>query len=244
MDVLQTISARYSVRAYRSDPVEEEKLAQLLEAFRLAPTAANRQPFRLLVVHSAGRQAELARIYSDGRPTWFSVAPLVLAIVAVPAESWRRRDGKPYYEVDAAIAMDHLVLAAAELGLGTCWIAAFDPSAAREVLGLPDEVEPIVFTPLGYAADEPRRRGAGRLRSSSGTSAGEGGGGWRRKMGWRRRPPAMRGPLLAVTCLVRCVAGARTAVDQRSCGTGPREWCPQATASTGQQPRQDVMEVL
>ena len=82
----------------------------------------------------------------------------MLAIVALPEESWRRRDGKLYYEVDAAIAMDHLVLAAAELGLGTCWIAAFDPAAAREVLGLPDEVEPIVFTPLGYAADEPKEK--------------------------------------------------------------------------------------
>ena len=160
MDVLETISARYSVRAYRPDPVEEEKLARLLEAFRLAPTAANRQPFRLLVVHTAGRQAELARIYSDGRPTWFTAAPLVLAIVALPTESWRRRDGKLYYEVDAAIAMDHLVLAATALGLGTCWIAAFDPAAAREVLGLPDEVEPIVFTPLGYAADEAQREEA------------------------------------------------------------------------------------
>jgi nitroreductase len=158
MDVLQTMAARYSVRAYKRDPVEEEKLSQLLEAFRLAPTAANRQPFRLLVVHTAGREEELGRIYSDGRPLWFTVAPLVLAIVAVPAESWRRRDGKLYYEVDAAIAMDHLVLAAAALGLGTCWIAAFDPAAAREVLGLPDEVEPIVFTPLGYPADAPKEK--------------------------------------------------------------------------------------
>jgi nitroreductase len=66
-----------------------------------------------------------------------------------------RRDGKNYSDVDVAIAMDHLILAATELGLGTCWIAAFDPAAAREVLGLPEGVEPIAFTPLGYPAEQP-----------------------------------------------------------------------------------------
>ncbi len=99
------------------------------------------------MIHTAGREEELGRVY--GR-RWFTQAPLVLAVVAVPGEAWRRMDDKPYDEVDATIAMDHLVLAATALGLGTCWIAAFDPAAAREVLGLPDDVEPIAFTPLGY----------------------------------------------------------------------------------------------
>jgi nitroreductase len=67
-----------------------------------------------------------------------------------------RRDQRNYVDVDVAIVLDHLILAAADLGLGTCWIGAFDPAAASEVLGLPDGVEPIVFTPLGYPADEPR----------------------------------------------------------------------------------------
>ena len=96
----------------------------MLEAARRAPTAANRQPFRLVVVHTEGRETELLRIY--GRP-WFVQAPLVVCVVAVPGEAWRRSDDKPYDEVDATIAMDHLVLAATALGLGTCWIAAFDP---------------------------------------------------------------------------------------------------------------------
>ena len=74
----------------------------------------------------------------------------MIGVVAVPAEAWRRMDDKPYDEVDATIVMDHLILAATGLGLGTCWIAAFDPAAAREVLGLPGDVEPIAFTPLGY----------------------------------------------------------------------------------------------
>jgi nitroreductase len=163
MDVFQTMAARYSVRAYKTDAVEDDKLAQVLEAARLAPTASNRQPFRLIVARTAGREEELRRVYS--RP-WFTAPPLVLAVVAVPAEAWRRMDGKPYDEVDATIAMDHVVLAATALGLGTCWVAAFDPAAAREVLGLPDDVEPIAFTPLGYAADAPgqkKRRPLGEL---------------------------------------------------------------------------------
>lgn len=152
MDVFEAIESRYSVRGYRPDPVDDDALRRVLEAARQAPTAANRQPFRIVVCHTEGREAELARIY--GRP-WFTTAPLVLAFVAVPGEAWRRSDDKPYDEVDATIAMDHLVLAATALGLGTCWIAAFDPAAARDVLGLPDDVEPIAFTPLGYP-DKPR----------------------------------------------------------------------------------------
>jgi nitroreductase len=74
----------------------------------------------------------------------------------VPEQNWVRRDNKNYNDVDVAIVMDHLTLAAADLGLGTCWIGAFDPEAAREVLGLPDHIEPVAFTPLGYPADSPR----------------------------------------------------------------------------------------
>ncbi len=158
MDVLETIAARYSVRGYTSDPVDDETLTKVLEAARWAPTAANRQPFRLVVVRTQGREKELARIY--GRP-WFVTAPLVIAVVAVPGEAWRRMDDKPYDEVDATIAMDHLILAAASMGLGTCWVAAFDPGAAREVLGLPADVEPVAFTPLGYP-DKPRSATARR----------------------------------------------------------------------------------
>ena len=146
MDLFETIDARHSVRGYRPDPIDDATLERVLEAARRAPTAANRQPFRLVVAHTKGREDELLRIY--GR-SWFVQAPLVLAMIAVPAEAWRRVDDKPYDEVDATIAMDHLVLAATALGLGTCWIAAFDPAAAREVLGLPADVEPLAFTPLG-----------------------------------------------------------------------------------------------
>jgi nitroreductase len=154
MQFFDVIRQRYSVRAYKPDAVEDEKLQAILEAARLAPTAANRQPFRVIVVHTAGRKEELKHIYKG---EWFSDAPLVVCVAIVTAEGWTRRDdGKNYLYVDAAIVMDHIVLAATALGLGTCWIAAFDPIGAREVLGLPEGVEPILFTPLGYPADRPR----------------------------------------------------------------------------------------
>jgi len=152
MEFSELIRTRYSVRAYKPDPVEDEKLHQILEAARLAPTAANRQPFRILVIHTKGRQEELRRIYRRG---WFVAAPIILCACGVPDENWVRMDGKNYNDVDVTIAMDHLILAAADLGLGTCWVAAFDPDAAREVLNLPEGIEPVAFTPLGYPADAP-----------------------------------------------------------------------------------------
>lgn len=153
MEFEDLIRERYSVRAYKPDAVEEEKLQMILEAARLAPTAANRQPFQLIVIHTQGRQAELGKIYHR---EWFTQAPLIICAVGVPRQSWVRDDQRRYLDVDVAIVMDHLILSAANLGLGTCWIAAFNAKAAREVLGLPDEVEPLIFTPLGYPADQPK----------------------------------------------------------------------------------------
>ena len=118
MEFLQLVRQRYSVRAYKPDPVEEEKLQEILEAGRLAPTAANRQAFQIIVIQTKGREEELKQVY--GRD-WFVQAPLVLCVCAIPAENWTRRgDNKNYYDVDAAIVMDHLILAAASMGLGTC----------------------------------------------------------------------------------------------------------------------------
>lgn len=158
MDFEQLIRKRYSVRSYRADPVPEDVLAKVLEAARLAPTAANRQAFRILVIHTSGRENELKRIYSRD---WFVQGPLVIGVCALSDGCWVRADGKSYADVDAAIVMDHLILAAADQGLGSCWIGAFDARAAREVLKLPESADPIAFTPLGYPADRP---GAKRRR--------------------------------------------------------------------------------
>ena len=152
MEFSELIRRRYSCRAYRPDAVDEAALTRILAAARLAPTACNRQPFRVVVVETAPRRESLARI---SRRDWVRAAPLWLFVTGVSAEAWVRRDGRRYLDVDVAIAMDHMILAAANEGLGTCWIGAFDAVAAREVLALPSEEEPIVFTPLGHPADQP-----------------------------------------------------------------------------------------
>lgn len=152
MDFFDLIESRYSVRAYSNHPVEEDKLRKVLRAAQVAPTAANLQPFRLLVRETGGCQGDIGQLYHRD---WFCHAPLVIGICSVPGEAWVRRDGKNYADVDAAIVMDHIVLAAAALGLGTCWVAAFDPAVARRVFDLPVGFEPLAFTPLGYPADQP-----------------------------------------------------------------------------------------
>ena len=160
MEFRELVRTRYSARAYDPTPVDDDALARILEAVRLAPTAANRQAFSVVVLATKGREDELRRIYDRG---WFVQAPLVLAVCAVPSEGWVRAvDGWSAAGVDATIAMTHLILAAADEGLGTCWVAAFDPTAAREVLGLPHDAVPWAFTPLGHPADSP----SGKVRRS------------------------------------------------------------------------------
>ena len=149
MDFLDLVENRYSVRSYRKDPVEQTALDTILKAAQLAPTAANRQAFRIVVIHTEGHEGLLENIYH--RP-FFTQAPIVLGIFAKTADAWVRSDGVNYALADAAIVMDHMVLAATSLGLGTCWVANFDPQAARREIGIGPAYEPVAFTPLGYSA--------------------------------------------------------------------------------------------
>jgi nitroreductase len=145
----QLIQQRFSVRAYSSQPVEPEKLQRVLEAARIAPTAGNRQPFGLIVADMRARQEEFARLYHRD---WFLEAPLLILACGVPEQAWVHPTGKCYVDVDVAIVMDHLILAAANEGLGTCWIAHFNFDAARDIFQLPSGVVPLVCTPVGYPA--------------------------------------------------------------------------------------------
>ena len=147
MEFYEVISKRRSIRAYKKDPVEDSKLSRILNAARLAPTAANRQPYSLIVVKDEDTKIRLKDAYSQ---EWFFTAPVIICACALPDDAWKRNDGKGYVDVDVAIAMDHLILAASAEGLGTCWIAAFKPEVVREVLNIPDNMEPLVLTPLGY----------------------------------------------------------------------------------------------
>jgi nitroreductase len=153
MDFYKLINTRRSVRRYSTREVEEDRVNRILDAARLAPSAANKQPWHFIVVKDARQKQELGKAY--GRE-WFYTAPVLICACGESAKAWSRSfDGKNHVDVDVAIAMDHLILAAAEEGLGTCWICAFDPAIARKALGLPAGIEPIAFTPVGYAEDEP-----------------------------------------------------------------------------------------
>jgi nitroreductase len=154
MDFEQLIQHRYSCREYSPDPIDDQVLEKVLKAARLAPTAANMQPFQIIIINTENKQEDLLKIYNKA---WFVQPPIVLCACSVPDQAWVRHsyDNENYAIVDVSIVVDHITLQAADLGLGTCWIAAFDPQATRELLKLPDEVVPIIFTPLGYPLDEP-----------------------------------------------------------------------------------------
>jgi nitroreductase len=150
MDVYEAIRTRKSVRSYLDKAVEQDKLERILEAARLAPSANNRQEWRFVVVTDPEVRRRLADEGCGQR--FVGEAPVVIAACA---ETDRRtmRCGIPCYLVDVAIAIDHLTLAAAAEGLGTCWIGSFDPQKVRSILGIPAEVEVIELLPLGYPRD-------------------------------------------------------------------------------------------
>ena len=151
MTFLDLATQRYSLRTFSDKPVEKEKLLQLLEAARLAPSAVNYQPCHFIIVIDEALKAKIAEGYSR---EWFAKAPVVIVACGDHSASWKRRDGKDHVDVDVAIAVDHLTLAAVELGLGTCWVCAFDAAHVHNVLELPDHLEVIALIPLGYAADD------------------------------------------------------------------------------------------
>jgi nitroreductase len=150
MNVIEAIRARKSVRAYLDRPVEEEKLARVLEAARLAPSARNRQEWRFVVVRDAKTRKALAEV--AGSQEFVGQAPVVIAACA-ENPGHVMKCGQPCYPIDVAIAIDHLTLAAVEEGLGTCWIGHFDESAAKALLGVPEDARIVELVPLGYPAD-------------------------------------------------------------------------------------------
>jgi nitroreductase len=153
MEFQELIRVRRSIRGYRPDPVPEEILRRVLDAGRLAPTAANKQPFQLIVVTHAATRLQLKEVYDRD---WFYSAPLILVGCVEPAKAWQRADGFNAAEVDISIVMDHIVLAAANEGLGSCWICHFNEPRLKEILGIPPDVRAIAMTPLGFPAAEPR----------------------------------------------------------------------------------------
>lgn len=152
MEFDSVIRNRFSVRSYTNQKVEKEVILEILEASRLAPSAVNFQPWHFVVITDPDVLSDFQEVYPRG---WFKEAPVCIVVCADHSQSWKRRsDGKDFADVDIAIATDHLILKATELGLGTCWVCNFDSLTAQKKLGLPEHIEPMVLVPLGYTSAE------------------------------------------------------------------------------------------
>jgi len=155
MDVLECIRVRRSVRSYTNQLVEEEKLKQVLEAARLAPSAANRQNWKFIVVRDAELRRQLA--HAAHGQDFVAQAPVVIVACATTTEHIMPC-GHPAHLVDLAIAIDHMALAARSLGLGSCWIGAFDQAQVKNILGIPDRAAVVELLPIGYPTAWPSLR--------------------------------------------------------------------------------------
>lgn len=152
MTFLELARRRFSARHFKDRPVEKEKLLQVLEAGRIAPSAANRQPWHFVVVQDEQMRRDVATTYHK---PWILEAPVIIVICGDHNLSWRRPDGKDHLDIDIGIAVDHMTLAAAELGLGTCWVCMFNSMLCHEMLKLPPNIETVALLPLGYPVDGP-----------------------------------------------------------------------------------------
>lgn len=166
MEFTELIKLRESIRNYDPNrPVSRDILLKILDAGRLAPSAANRQPWKFVIITSKERLVKVRTCYEK---EWFQDAPHILAVVGDESEAWTRRfDQRCFIETDLAIAMDHLILAATNEGVGTCWISNFKPDIAKNVLGLKDNQHVFALTPLGYPRPDYKRKETKERKSLS-----------------------------------------------------------------------------
>ena len=151
MSFLELAKARFSVRSFKADVIENEKLDRILEAGRVAPTACNLQPQRIFVVKSEAMREKLAAIcrFTFG-------APVILVVGYDTDVCWKnkRMNGHPSGETDAAIVTTHMMLAAYEEGIGSCWVGVFNSDEVKETLGLPQNIIVTALMPMGYPAED------------------------------------------------------------------------------------------
>ncbi len=148
MEFYEVLKTRRSVRAYKPDAVPENALRNIAEAVNQAPTACNRQPFKLLLV----RDPEIRKtICANCRFEFLAQAPVIAVMMTNESASWTRFEGNPAADIDASIAMEHLVLSAAAEGLGTCWICAFSRPQMNEALQIKAPWSAFALSPIGYA---------------------------------------------------------------------------------------------
>ncbi len=157
MAILRQIQQRYAVRSYQARPVEKEKLAAVLEAARMAPSARNCQEWRFVVVQDAGLRKKLAAAANN--QAFVGEAPVVIAACGINT-AYTMRCGQPAYPINLAIAVDHMTLQAVEEGLGTCWVGSFCEDQVKQILGIPNDARVVELLTLGYPKDaaQPKKR--------------------------------------------------------------------------------------
>ena len=156
--LMELIETRRSIRSYKDQEIEEDKLNYVLQAFRKAPSAKNLQPWKLVVIKNKKILKDIA--IACNNQTFMEEAPVIIAACAKEEEAYGTMGGyMNSYPIDIAIALEHLILAATEKGLGTCWIGAFKEQLVKDILGVPENVRVVALTPLGYPAREASVRG-------------------------------------------------------------------------------------
>lgn len=161
MAFIDLAKKRYSSRKYLDKPVEKELLLKVLDAGRVAPSAKNMQPWHFVVITNEETLKDIKGCYDR---KWLESAKCIIVVCGDHREAWRRADGKIHTDIDVAITIDHLTLAATDLGLSTCWICKFDVMKCSSVMELPEGVEPIALLPIGYPADETNENRHDKLR--------------------------------------------------------------------------------
>jgi nitroreductase len=154
MEVLEAIKGRRSIRAYSSREIEEDKLKKVLDAGRLAPSAANMQDWKFIVVKDESTRKKL--VQAAGGQQFVGTAPLVL--VGCGTAQKEMTCGQLTYPIDVSIALSFMFLEAHELGLGTCWLGHFHEDEVKKVLNIPEQIRVVAMTPLGYPSEEPEPR--------------------------------------------------------------------------------------
>jgi nitroreductase len=148
---LEIAKGRYSCRSYSSREVSKDLILIVLEAARIAPSATNAQPWRFVVATKSPLREHVVGCYGGA---WLNSAPVIIVACGNHAEAWRRADGKDHCDIDLAIAIDHITLAATDNDLATCWICKFDAIKCAEILKLPRGISPVALIPLGYPAEK------------------------------------------------------------------------------------------
>jgi nitroreductase len=158
VEFYDVIRKRRSIRKYKPDPIPEAILKNILDAGRIAPSAKNYQPWRFIVVKDPDKKKQI--VAASRNQQFVGEAAVIVVGCALVDTAWGRMGGyMSSWSVDLTIALDHIILAAVNEGLGTCWIGAFDEAEVKRILHIPDPVRVLALTPVGYPDDTPPERG-------------------------------------------------------------------------------------